>query len=39
MKRKIFKITFFIAAISTGIAVNSIENHVPVLFHHRLSGI
>lgn len=30
---------FFIAAISTGIAVNSIENHVPVLFHHRLSGI
>ena len=28
MKRKILKITFFIAAISTGIAVNSIENHV-----------
>ena len=29
MKRKILKITFFIAAISTGIAVNSIENLVP----------
>lgn len=28
MKRKILKITFFIAAISTGIAANSIENHV-----------